>query len=272
MKEVIVASHIGLCFGVERALSIVDRTKDDTVYVLGSLIHNPQIIEKIKEKGVLFIKRAEEAKKGTVIISAHGASLAEKAILKKRGIRMIDATCPLVDNIHETTLDLEKKGYKILILGDGEHAEVKALSDNLRNVVVVTNEDSVPDMGGSKLAVVSQTTQNIDGFNRYVKRLQKEYPETKIFNTICNATRIRQESARDTANRVDLMIVIGGYNSANTRRLWEICSDIVETKHVETARELQREWFLKRKRIGITAGASTPSWLIDEVVEKVRNY
>ncbi len=277
MKKVVMADCLGLCSGVERALDIVNKTKGGKgsgIYVLGSLVHNPQVVEKLKLRGIEFIDTADNISCGTVIISAHGAAQEIISRLKKKGIKIIDATCPLVKKLHSKAIELEEKGHSVVILGDREHAEVRAVTGSLSNAVAVSDAKELLDIlkDRPRIALLSQTTQVREHFDRAAMVLGKLSPGSMIYNTICNATRLRQDSARSTAKNVDMMLVIGGYNSANTRRLREICSRIAETRHVETADELNGEWFRNSDIRGVTAGASTPDWIINEVVERVKKF
>ena len=262
--QVRLASSLGFCMGVRRALRLVEGT--DRPYVLGALIHNPQIIERLKAQGVRFVSDPDDIDEGTAVISAHGAPDSVKRRLLERGIAVIDATCPLVEDVHNKAKQFEAEGCQVFIMGDSEHAEVKAIAANLENAVVLSPHGEAP--AAKNPALVSQTTQRQEDFERLAARLKPK----RLANTICDATQFRQESAKALAGEVDLMIVVGGFNSSNTRRLKEICSSIVETRHIEQASELRPEWFLGRGIVGITAGASTPDWIISEVRDRISRY
>jgi 4-hydroxy-3-methylbut-2-enyl diphosphate reductase len=266
------AEESGFCFGVKKALDRVNAIENkEDVYVLGKLIHNPQVIEELKKQGINFIENIEEIEKGTLVISAHGISdnIIEKA--KEKNLAIIDTTCPLVKNVHNITKNLEKQGYKIIIFGDKEHTEVKGIKGNLKDPIIISNIAELDNLNQGKYALVSQTTQDIIKFNEISERLKEKIRDIIISDTICSATKLRQQNAKQLAKEVDLMLVIGGYNSSNTKRLKEICSKIIETKHIESKEELKREWFENKENIGITAGASTPEKVIKEVIDKMTN-
>ena len=267
--KVICAENMGFCFGVKRALDMA--LKERNAYTLGQLIHNPQVVELLEKKGIKVVNSVDEADK-TLIITAHGTSklIIEKA--KEKELRIIDTTCPLVKRVHELSGEFDKKGYKIILLGNKEHQEVKGTASNAKDVTVVNSAEEARKLKFDKACFLSQTTQSLEKFNEIVNILKGNILDLKVFNTICDATRKRQDSALKLAKKVELMIVIGGYNSANTKRLREICSEIVETKHIETAEELNKEWFKNKKIIGLTAGASTPDWVINNVKEKIGKY
>lgn len=266
------AKESGFCFGVKKALDRINSLKNkEDVYVLGKLIHNPQVIDELKKQGIKFIENIDEIEKGTLVISAHGVSdnIIEKA--KQKKLNIINTTCPLVKNLHNITKNLEKQGYKIIIFGDKKHTEVKGIKGNLKNPIIISNIDDIHSLQENKYALVSQTTQEVVKFNEISSKLKEKFKDIIITDTICSATKLRQENAKKLAKEVDLMLVIGGYNSANTKRLKEICSKLIETKHIENKEEIKKEWFKNKENIGITAGASTPESVIKEVIDKISN-
>ena len=267
--KIICAENMGFCFGVKRALDMVLKERD--AYTLGQLIHNPQVVELLEKRGIKVVNSIDEADK-TLIITAHGTSksIIEKA--KKNGLRIIDTTCPLVKRVHELAGEFDKKGYKIILLGDKEHQEVKGTASNAKDVTTVNSAEEARKLKFNKACFLSQTTQSMEKFNSTSKILKKNIPYLKVFNTICDATKKRQDSAVKLAKKTDMMIVVGGYNSANTKMLSQICSRIVETKHIEKADELDKEWFKNKRIVGLTAGASTPGWVIRQVKDKIEKY
>src|SRR3989338_1588737 len=268
--KVSLASHAGFCFGVKRALESVQNIKDkDDVYILGELIHNPQEIERLKKKGIKIIGNIDKIKKGTVVISAHGVPdhLIKKAAKKR--LKVIDTTCPLVTKVHNIAKDMEKKGLNVVIFGDKNHTEVKGIKGNIKNAVIINNYSDLNKIKKGKLGIVSQTTQDTEKYSNIINKIKEKTINLKVEDTICDATKLRQNSSRELAKRVDLMVVIGGYNSANTKRLAQICSGIVETRRIETEDELKKRWFNGKKHIGVTAGASTPEWVINNVMKKI---
>ena len=240
--------------------------------MLGKLIHNPQVVGGLKKDGIRFIEDIKEVRKGTIVISAHGVPDGAINRIKQEGLRLIDTTCPLVRNVHNITKNLEKEGYTIIIFGDKDHTEVKGIEGNLKNPIITSSIEELEDIKKGKYALVSQTTQDVSAFNELSKKLKTKIKDLVVIDTICSATKLRQENAKKLAKDVDLMVVIGGYNSANTKRLKEICSKIVETKHIEKADELKKEWFKSNENIGICAGASTPEKVITEVLDKIKEF
>lgn len=244
-------------------------------YTLGSIIHNPQVVEKLASAGVAVKKDVEDIGQGTVIIRSHGVTLQEIEKAKDKGLRVVDATCPFVKKAQDLAALLRDQGYFVVIVGDEEHPEVKSIiSYGGKDIVVVNSPEKVRTLPKKKkIGVVAQTTQSFDNLKAIVDECLGKAGELRIFNTICGATAIRQDQSRDIAEEVDCMIVVGGYSSANTKRLAEICKEIQpNTHHIEVADELDRAWFKGVKRVGVTAGASTPDWITDEVVERIKSY
>lgn len=266
------AEELGFCFGVKKALDRINSldNKED-VYVLGKLIHNPQVIEELKKKGVRFVDDIGDVSSGVLVISAHGVSddVIEKA--DEKGLRVIDTTCPLVKNVHNITRELEDQGYRIIIFGDKEHTEVKGIKGNLKDPLIISDVSELSGIPDGKYALVSQTTQDVVKFNGVSNELKNRFRDLVVSDTICSATKLRQESAEKISKEVELMIVIGGYNSANTKRLADICGKYVETKHIESADELRKEWFIGKASVGVTAGASTPEGVVREVVDRIND-
>jgi len=264
--KVICAENMGFCFGVKRALDMA--LKEKNAYTLGQLIHNPQVVELLEKRGIKVVNSVYEANK-TLIITAHGTLKSNIEKAKERGLKIIDTTCPLVRRVHDLAKSFDNKNYKIILIGDKDHSEVKGIVSNADNTVVIKSPEEARGLRFNKACVLSQTTQSTDNFNKVVNVLKKNIPNLKVFNTICDATKKRQDSAIELAKKVDFMIVVGGYNSANTKMLSQICSKIVETKHIETADEIDEEWLKNKKAVGLTAGASTPSWVIKDIRIKI---
>jgi 4-hydroxy-3-methylbut-2-enyl diphosphate reductase len=274
--DIIVARHAGFCFGVKRALDLVREATQSgpgPIQTLGPLIHNPQVVARLAGEGVRPIADLGEARGGTVVIPSHGAGadVAERA--QAAGLAVLDATCPLVAEAQTHARRLAEEGYRVVILGDPGHPEVVGLARHAGpDAVVVESEAAalvLPRM--ARVGLVCQTTQTLDRLRAVASILLEKASELRVFNTICGATAQRQQSALDMAHTVEVVVVVGGRNSANTNRLTQICTDAgVETHHVETPEELDPRWFRGRRRVGVTAGASTPQWLIDGVVEALR--
>jgi 4-hydroxy-3-methylbut-2-enyl diphosphate reductase len=274
--EVFVVKDAGFCFGVKRAIRLASSavSKDKYgVYTLGPLIHNPQVVEALKQKGVEVAGKLDEIRKGTVIIRSHGVHPEVLARIKKRGLKIIDATCPFVRRAQNMAKLLHHQGYQVVVVGEADHPEVKGIVGYAQGKALVLNHR----MGDhdfakfKKLGVVAQTTLNLNFLKKAVDRLLESSKETKIYNTICSATASAQSKSLKLAKKVDLMLVVGGHNSANTSRLARLCQEAgTRTYHVETAQELDRRWFRGVERVGVTAGSSTPEWIIQEVVREVR--
>ncbi len=266
----------GFCFGVKRAINLASgavRRNRDKVYTLGPLIHNPQVVEALKQKGVEVAGKLDDIRKGTVIIRSHGVHPEVLARIKKAKLKIIDATCPFVRRAQNVAKLLHRQNYQVVVVGEADHPEVKGIVGYAQGKALVFNHR----MGNhglakfKKLGVVAQTTLNLDFFKKAVDRLLESSQEIKIHNTICSATASAQSKSLKLAKKVDLMLVVGGHNSANTSRLARLCQEAgTRTYHLETAEELDRRWFRGVKRVGITAGSSTPEWIIQEVVLEVK--
>jgi 4-hydroxy-3-methylbut-2-enyl diphosphate reductase len=270
--KMIVARGSGFCFGVKRALEIVEkalREERGPFYTLGPLIHNPQVVEKLSQEGLKIIDNLKGIKAGTLIIRSHGLPRAIIELARERGLRIIDATCPYVKRAQERARELEAGGYQLVIVGDRDHPEVKSMASEksiiLQRPSQVEKIESYPRMG-----VVAQTTQSLENFKGVVKRLGKKTEELKVCATICSAVSRQQHSTRELARKVDLVLIIGGRNSANTKRLFQISKGFTETHHIERSSEIDPSWLRNKKMVGISAGASTPKWLINEVARGVK--
>ncbi len=275
MVEIIVAPHAGFCFGVRRAVKLAEGSSgsEERVFTLGPIIHNPQEVGRLRNLGVVPLEGDPE-KGSAVIIRSHGIPPEKEKELREKGVRLIDATCPYVKAVHEAVCTLAREGYFIVIVGEKNHPEVIGTLGYLKmcggeGVVVESREDLREVLGKERVGVVSQTTQSEKFFKEIVGEIALWVRELKVINTICNATSVRQEDVYTLAPSVDVMIVVGGKNSGNTRRLYSIARELnPRTYHIETPDELDPEWFTGVKKVGITAGASTPDWIIEAV--KVR--
>jgi small subunit ribosomal protein S1 len=274
--EIIIAETAGFCFGVKRALELVEKALEDggsPIHSLGPLIHNPSVVAELESRGLKAIEDIEGIAAGRVVIRSHGVGPGIIRLAQGKGLEIIDATCPFVKNVQELAMMLYHEGYQVVIVGERDHAEVKGVLDSVAGnaLVIDTSEEVEISSLGPKVGIVGQTTKEIQGFNRIVQLIAAHAKECRIFNTICLATARRQQEAAELSQNVDLMIVVGGQNSANTRHLAEICRDNdTPTHQVETAGDLQAEWFTGSPRIGVTAGASTPDAQIFSVVEKIK--
>jgi (E)-4-hydroxy-3-methyl-but-2-enyl pyrophosphate reductase/4-diphosphocytidyl-2C-methyl-D-erythritol kinase len=270
-KKIEKAKEIGFCFGVKRAIEDVKEIgKLKKVYVLGKLIHNPQVISKLENDGIKMIDEFKDIKDGTIVISAHGIN--DKTIdeIKKSKLELVDLTCPLVKKVHDITKEAEKRGRKIIVYGDEEHTEVRGIVGNLKSYKVIRSADELnEDDLKCRLTLISQTTKELDKFQDVAENIKKAAKDVEVKDTICFTTKERQKSSMELAKKSDIMIVIGGRMSSNTARLAESCARFCETKHIESEKELKTEWFFDKEAIGITAGTSTPYGLIDVVVQKL---
>lgn len=279
MVEILIAEHAGFCFGVKRAVKLAEESLKESksrIFTLGPIIHNPQEVNRLKNLGV-YPSNGEDFKEGdTVIIRSHGIPPEKEEELKKKGLNVIDATCPYVKAVHEAVCKLTEEGYFVVLVGEKNHPEVIGTLGYLRacngkGIVVETLDDIREALKYEKVGIVAQTTQNEQFFKEVVGEIALWVKEVKVINTICNATSLRQESVKKLAPQVDVMVIIGGKNSGNTRRLYHISKELnPKTYHIETAEELEPEWFVNVKRVGISAGASTPDWIIEEVKNRIK--
>lgn len=279
--EVTVAKSAGFCFGVKRAVDTVyEQIKKGKapVYTYGPIIHNEQVVEDLEKKGVRVIKSEEELsglKEGTVIIRSHGVAREICDRIRAQGLELVDATCPFVRKIHRIVEQESEKGSHIVIIGSEPHPEVEGIKGWAKGpVTVISTPDEarrfVPENGKS-VSIVAQTTFNYNKFKDLVEIFSKKSYDISVLNTICNATEERQAEARRIAGAVDTMFVIGGRHSSNTQKLYEICKEECKnTYFIETLVDLDTKPFQSFGRVGITAGASTPNKIIEEVQKHVR--
>lgn len=273
--EVELAEESGFCFGVRRAIELARATADrqGSAYSLGPIIHNPQEVARLCRSGVQVVDSLEQVPWGAaLLIRSHGASPAVFTEARRRGLLIIDATCPLVSRAQQRARELAQEGYRVVVVGEAHHPEVQGILEHASGAVVLEDGgDLSPLRGARRLGVVAQTTQSPADYRRVLGRLLSlEFSEVRVYNTICLATLHRQEAARRLSRRADVMLVVGGRNSANTRRLVQLCRDEgVATYHIETAEELEPEWLTGVRLLGVTAGASTPDWIIEGVIERL---
>ena len=273
--KVKLAKTAGFCMGVRRAMNIVldaANKKEGKLYTHGPLVHNPQAIEMLKQKGVEVLEDNHVSHE-TVIIRAHGITPDERKKIKQAGNLLCDATCPHVAKAQSVLRKEVRNGYSAIIVGDRGHAEVNGLLGFTegKGVVVehVDEVDALPDM--ERACVIAQTTQNRKTFQAVVERLKEKVPDIKVYDTICDSTSMRQREVSELAKEVDAMVIVGGKNSANTRRLYEIsCASGIPSFHIEEENELDRLGLEKFENIGVMAGASTPNWVINRVIYKIK--
>ncbi len=271
--QVFLPQEIGFCFGVKRALKLVlnEIKRNGKIYTLGDLIHNSQVVEDLERKGIESIENLSQIKEGTLVIRSHGVDLSLIEEAKKRKIRVLNATCPHVVEVQNIVKSLSQKSYLVVIVGSNTHPEVKGLMASVKNgkVCVVKNEretEKLPSV--RKMGIVAQTTESLDNFSNIVKNLIRKGKECRAFNTICRIIRERQEGILKLAEKTQAVIVIGGYNSSNTRQLVKLCrSSGAKTYFIEKEEDLDVEELKGIKRIALTGGTSTPR----QTIEKIKN-
>ncbi|MDD3251040.1 MAG: 4-hydroxy-3-methylbut-2-enyl diphosphate reductase [Lachnospiraceae bacterium] len=279
--EVIVAKTAGFCFGVKRAIEQVYNqiaTADKPVYTYGPIIHNEQVVQDLEGKGVHVLESVEDLQKlseGIVIIRSHGVGRAIYELLDRPGITVVDATCPFVKKIHRIVEEQQTMGRRVIIIGNPTHPEVEGIrgwGDERTLVVEHAGQiENLPVSEDEKLCIVAQTTFNYNKFQDLVEKFTEKGYDILVLNTICNATQERQVEARRIASEVDAMIVIGGRNSSNTQKLYEICQkECKNTYFIQTLGDFNPECVNSVRSVGITAGASTPNQIIEEVHTNVR--
>lgn len=269
------ASSYGFCFGVKRAIKIAENAKDAAT--IGPLIHNNEEINRLESKfNVKTLQGVSElTDEKKAIIRTHGITKTDLAKLKNSDINVIDATCPFVTKPQQICEKMSNEGYDIVIFGDENHPEVKGVKSYANGQVFVVLDES--ELEGvkfkQKVAVVSQTTRKVEKFMQIVNYLMLRVKEVRVFNTICNATFENQEAVAELAKRADVMIIIGGKNSSNTKQLYLISQNFCNDSYlIENESELNLQWFSGKKLCGISAGASTPDWIIQNVINKIESF
>ena len=267
----------GFCFGVELTYkkALAETSERDDVYTMGNIVHNPLIVRELDEKGLKNVDSLEDIPAGTLFVRAHGLPPQVIDDAQQKGLRVADATCPMVTRTQRLAKKLAEEGRSVVILGDPNHPEVRGIAGHAPGCLVLNEwpEDETQIRRLRRIAIVSQSTLNGDKFKELVGRIAAINYEVRVYNTICSDTQGRQDSSRDLAREVDTMVVIGGTKSANTRHLAEIAQAEGATAHlVENAGDLRREWFDGHETVGIATGASTPGFLTDDVVAKLKEW
>lgn len=273
--KVSLASALGTCFGVKDAIDLAMAPEfKSSLTILGQLVHNTQVNESLNINGVSIVNGIDEIDKiktKMVMITAHGASDGIKDKLQEEGFTVYDASCPLVMRVHQVIKSMVKDNYFPVVIGQETHVEVKGIVGDLEEYIVISSEEDIQkirDIGKRKIGIVSQTTQQMEKVESLAAKIREMdcIDEVKFVNTICQPTRDRQVAVRELADQVDLMIVIGGYNSSNTKKLVQVCEERnIESHHIEKSSQLNRDWFINKEHVGITAGTSTPEYVINEV-------
>ena len=271
------ARSAGFCFGVKRAIDTALKTAKGqaAVEMLGDIVHNEDVVRMINKAGVKTIKALTKGRNKTLLIRAHGAPLKTLRKAARAGYRIVDATCPMVKEIHKIAKESEEKGYTVVVIGDRKHDEVRGIIGQLKGKALLIDDiRRIPReklKGIRKAAVVVQSTQNMDKVLAIVESLKARIKEVKFFNTICRPTRIKQREIKSLPLTNDLMIIIGSKTSANTRRLYEISKALNKRSHwVRTKKDIRPEWFKGVKSVGVTAGASTPDETTRQVIDCIR--
>ena len=286
---VVLAKSAGFCFGVERAVDAVYRVLEEEekkkpeerlpIYTYGAIVHNEKIVENLESRGVHVLKSKEELKaleQGIVVIRAHGVGKDIYELLEKRGLKIVDSSCPFVRKIQKLVFEHSKAGESVIVMGDPEHPEIQGIlgwgDGDVTALKGIEEVLCLPDGNGKKIFVVAQTTFHIDKFKTVLETFKKKGYHTSVINTICNATFERQSEAKELAGKSDAMVVIGGSSSSNTKKLYEICKAICpNTQLIQTVKDLKFNSDEAIRNVGITAGASTPKEIIEEVLTYVRN-
>lgn len=268
--KILRAAHLGMCFGVRDAIALANQqARHEPATILGQLVHNETVLDSLRQKGLRFADGLEQVRTGTVIITAHGTSERNKARVRERGLNVIEATCPLVHHAHATLQALVREGFHPVIIGQRDHVEVRGLTGDLGDFdVVLTQQDVEALRERPRFGVVSQTTQPIDRVRELVDDLRATFPNSEVVfrDTVCQPTKQRQRAAIELARQCDVVVVIGGAQSNNTRELVQTCRQFCQrVHHVQSAGDLCPEWFEGASGVGITAGTSTPDNVIDAI-------
>nr|WP_317333989.1 4-hydroxy-3-methylbut-2-enyl diphosphate reductase [uncultured Romboutsia sp.] len=276
--KVKIAKEAGFCFGVKRAMKMAwdELEINSDIYALGPLIHNKQAVQRYEEKGLVTVDTINDIPNNkNVVIRSHGVSKDTYDKANSNNLNIIDTTCPFVKKIHNIVKEFYEKGYKIIIIGDKNHPEVIGINGWCENsALIVKSIDDVNSLSldnNSKYCVVSQTTLNLELYNKIVNTLSKKLDNITFKNTICSATKTRQQAAKELSVDVDCMIVIGGKHSSNTQKLVNICKEQVPTFAIETKEDLDIDKLNTFNVIGVTAGASTPDWIIEDVINFIES-
>jgi|Deesub1362A_J573_1020465.scaffolds.fasta_scaffold00369_21 4-hydroxy-3-methylbut-2-enyl diphosphate reductase len=271
--KILVAEKAGFCFGVKRAIDIafdIAKEAKGGVYTFGPLIHNPQVVERLKQEGIDSTDDIHSDKIKTLIIRTHGVPPHIYRETANMGYRVVDATCPFVKKAQRHAMNLKDEGYQVVIVGNREHPEVKGLIGFAGdNVITVEDAESLPPLKG-KVGIIVQTTQRFETFKEVVLKVVSSAREIKIYNTICDYTARRVRETEELARKVDVVIVVGGKNSSNTTQLYKLSRKHCDrVYHIETGDEVEDAWFDGVESVGITGGASTPNWIIEDIVRRI---
>lgn len=275
--EVLIAEKCGFCQGVRNAIKTAEQTleKGEKVYSFGPIIHNTDVVDKLSSKGLKTVDHIEQVEGGTVLIRSHGATRRQIQDIKDKKLKIVDATCVLVKKVQNIAIELESQGYIVVVIGDIDHPEVRAITGSVEKAIVIAGKNDLDKLKGlRKLGVICQTTQSYSHFADTVSEIMLNgFVELKIINTLCQEAIKRQDSAMELAKKVDIMFVLGGKHSANTKKLAELCKMYnINTFHLQNWSELDKTLLSGKKTAGVTAGASTPDWVIEEFADKLKAF
>jgi len=275
--KVIIAKSSGFCPGVRNAINMAEKTlsQEKNVHSLGEIIHNKDVVNKLAEAGLKIAEKVEKIKSGTVIIRSHGATAEQIKKIRQKKLKIVDATCVLVKRVQKIANLLHNQGYKVVIIGDKGHPEVQAVLGSAPDIAVVGDNKDIRKLSKfKKLGIICQTTQSPEHFAQMLAEIaQTDFSELKVINTLCKEATKRQSCAVDLCKKVDIMFILGGLHSANTRKLAELCKKYnKKTFHLQNWKELDKSILFGNNVAGITAGASTPQWIIDDFVESLRSF
>jgi (E)-4-hydroxy-3-methyl-but-2-enyl pyrophosphate reductase len=275
--EVILSPYTGYCFGVKRAMRLIDQGvaehPEAKIYTLGEIIHNPQAVERLRQSGVRPVSSLDEIESGSIlVIRAHGVQPEIIDEARRRGIKLLDATCPFVQKSQHYVRKLAEESYQVIIIGDAQHPEVKSIAGQAGGSVIILDDEKaageIPLLG--KAGIVIQTTFAKEKAQHIIGVLEKRIEQLRVYDTICQATILRREATLDLAKDVDVMLVVGGKRSSNTKRLYQMCLDEGISSHfIETAEEIDPVWFERCRRVGVATGTSTPGWVVDQILERM---
>ena len=271
------AKALGTCFGVQDAIDLaLDESFRENLTIIGELVHNPQVVKRLRDRGVKLVRSLDEPiDTPNVMITAHGAPASIRERAESMGFKVYDASCPLVLRVHKAVAEFIRDGYHPVVIGQSDHVEVRGITGDLEDFTIILDASEIDKLlGRDKIGIVSQSTQPIDKVENLVRLIRAAYPEAvvRFRDTVCKPTKDRQVAVRELAREVDLMIVIGGYNSSNTKKLKLVCEEMgVEAHHIAEPQELRAEWFEGHQHVGITAGTSTPHEVIAELYEAIIN-
>jgi 4-hydroxy-3-methylbut-2-en-1-yl diphosphate reductase len=275
--NIIRAKSLGMCFGVRDAIALaLGRAETAPLTILGDLVHNSTVLAALRSRGIAIAHDVAQVKTQTVMVTAHGASERALAGTRALGVEIVEATCPLVHVAHRAVASLVRDGYHPVIIGQRDHVEVRGLTDDLDDFDVVLDEADVLELDGHpRIGIAAQTTQSIERVQRLVALIRRRFPrsDVRFIDTVCHPTKQRQNAAVELARQCDVVIVVGGANSNNTRELVDTCRRYCpNVHHVQTGSDLRREWFSAANEVGITAGTSTPDHVIDGIHQRIEEF